>query len=427
MSKSKTKAEEALQFLDDLDNLSPAPPASGGSAASVNPSNPNDPADVLKFIDEITQKSSEPTRTTPAPLERPASRASIITPSGTIRKATERVRVGTPTPNSGGSAAARGTDDSSSRSSPARAETPAKDAGAGAGGRGGWGWGSVWTSASAALQQARSAVDEGVKHLPNPEQALKWREDVIGFVPVNKEQLEKFGNDLRTVGYSTLTDILNAVAPPISEHEVIQVWSSHDMEGYEGVESLVYKALAKIMEQIEGGDLVVNKGYESKPREKGSQRNLNAVEGLETAFRLAEANIEELIKTSPKAEQTPVASSQVPTTYSSVYLRIQPFFTTLPMPGSVSSPKAPEKITHLQFILYLADPDHQLTHSTVTQAVPMAWMDHLDTQDWVEDVVVEVLRTGVETIGQEYIVERMGWIKEDTDASNTQPGEEEPK
>lgn len=54
------------------------------------------------------------------------------------------------------------------------------------------------------------------------------------------------GHDLRTVGYSTLTDILNVVAPPISEHEVIQVWSSHDMEGFEGVESLIYKALARV-------------------------------------------------------------------------------------------------------------------------------------------------------------------------------------
>lgn len=38
---------------------------------------------------------------------------------------------------------------------------------------------------------------------------------------------------------------MNAVAPPISEHEVIQVWLSHDMEGYEGIESLVYRSLAK--------------------------------------------------------------------------------------------------------------------------------------------------------------------------------------
>ena len=54
------------------------------------------------------------------------------------------------------------------------------------------------------------------------------------------------GKDFRTVGISTLADILNAVAPPIAEHEVIQVWLSHDMEGYEGVESLVYKGLTRV-------------------------------------------------------------------------------------------------------------------------------------------------------------------------------------
>jgi hypothetical protein len=51
---------------------------------------------------------------------------------------------------------------------------------------------------------------------------------------------------LRRVGLSTFNDILNAVAPPISEHEVIQVWLSHDMQGLEGVESLVYSALARV-------------------------------------------------------------------------------------------------------------------------------------------------------------------------------------
>ena len=54
------------------------------------------------------------------------------------------------------------------------------------------------------------------------------------------------GQDLKRVGLSTFNEILNAVAPPISEHEVIQVWLSHDMQGYEGVESLVYTALARV-------------------------------------------------------------------------------------------------------------------------------------------------------------------------------------
>ncbi len=48
------------------------------------------------------------------------------------------------------------------------------------------------------------------------------------------------------MGLSTLTDILNVVAPPISEHEVIHVWLSHDLQGYDGIESLTYRSLARV-------------------------------------------------------------------------------------------------------------------------------------------------------------------------------------
>ncbi len=59
-------------------------------------------------------------------------------------------------------------------------------------------------------------------------------------------QLSVTGKDFKQLGLSTLTDILNVVAPPISEHEVIQIWLSHDMRGYDGVESLVYRSLSRV-------------------------------------------------------------------------------------------------------------------------------------------------------------------------------------
>lgn len=75
-----------------------------------------------------------------------------------------------------------------------------------------WGWGSVWNSASAAIQQAKEAVDEGVKNLPNvsanmpnmpnipnipnipqpnPEQTRQWREGLMGYV--KNANLDKLG------------------------------------------------------------------------------------------------------------------------------------------------------------------------------------------------------------------------------------------
>ena len=44
------------------------------------------------------------------------------------------------------------------------------------------------------------------------------------------------------------------------------------------------------MEQVEGGDLIVNRGDESRPKDTAAdKRDLNAVEGLEAAIKLAQA------------------------------------------------------------------------------------------------------------------------------------------
>lgn len=258
-SKSKSKQQEALQFLDDLDSLPEAPPSN--QPVKAGGKQPEDASEVLAFIDQITQKSSEPTRTTSAILERPRS----ATP--TVRKPTERVKLG------GSSTPAPG----SISQTPSQTHTPPppvqqeEQPPPGSGGWGLTGWGnSVWSSASAALQQARTVVDEQVKHLPNNDQAKKWREGVLEYA--KRADLEKItalgasslsqtdqrcfltiktsGQNIQRVGLNTLNDILNVVAPPISEHEVIQVWLSHDMQGYDGVESVVYKAFAKVRARL---------------------------------------------------------------------------------------------------------------------------------------------------------------------------------
>lgn len=185
-SKSKSKQEEALQFLDDLDSLTPPPPTQKGpkpTAAGAAPGNEAEAAEALAFLDEITQKSSEPTRTTPSLSDRPISRSG--TPS--LRKSTERVKVGGGSPVPLLSSA-------STASLPTKSDVASankQDQNHGGGGSGGWGWGSVWTSASAALQQAKTVVDEQVKNLPQNEQAKKWSEGMMEYA--KNAQLEKLG------------------------------------------------------------------------------------------------------------------------------------------------------------------------------------------------------------------------------------------
>lgn len=44
------------------------------------------------------------------------------------------------------------------------------------------------------------------------------------------------------------------------------------------------------MEQVEGGDLIVNRGNESRPKEGTTERDLNALQSYEEAVKLAEVS-----------------------------------------------------------------------------------------------------------------------------------------
>ena len=197
-TKSKSKQQEALQILDDLDSLSPdsraagvdstAAAAAAAAAATTTPpigATPGEAADVLAFLDEITQKSSRPAASL---LDRPLSRSG--TP--TLRKSTERVKVGGSSLTNAGPASSRGASPSLTSSNPPPPDKPAATPAHERQSSGnGWGWGTVWTSASSALQQAKTAVDEQVKNLPTQD-AKKWREDVLGYAKSAQERAQEY-------------------------------------------------------------------------------------------------------------------------------------------------------------------------------------------------------------------------------------------
>lgn len=184
-SKAKSKQQEALQLLDDLDSFTPSSEADISNSANKSsnagrPTGNEGEAEVLAFLDEITQKSAEPTRAASVHTERPISRSG--TP--TLRKSTERVKLG------GGSVSPSSSSSTSlSRTYSATEKAKADPAPASRGAS--WGWGSVWSTASAAIQQAKTVVDEQVKALPNNEHARKWGEGVIGYAKA--AQLDKLG------------------------------------------------------------------------------------------------------------------------------------------------------------------------------------------------------------------------------------------
>ena len=183
------------------------------------------------------------------------------------------------------------------------------------------------------------------------------------------------------------------------------------------------------------------------------ERNLNAIEGFLEGYNMAEANLDALIKRHYKRPETagehheagqpqassgtevrlsgharPEAALTVPVTVCPVYMRIQPVLAVLPfsLPYSNSTtstsdtatslentsnhsqPAQPVEDTYLFFIVLLRDPTNQLLHKTLTQSMPSAWLSiPFEENEWVEDIMVEIIRRGVEILGEEYVKGRM--------------------
>lgn len=128
----------------------------------------------------------------------------------------------------------------------------------------------------------------------------------IQYIPLSTHWL-MIGNDLRSRTIpslsSTFTSVLNTIAPPIEKHEgflahsllrsnalVLKVGIYHDMVGYPDIDKIVYDVFDKVMGQVEGGSLVVQKGREGKRRgseSRSQKRDLNICEGLDEALKLA--------------------------------------------------------------------------------------------------------------------------------------------
>lgn len=191
------------------------------------------------------------------------------------------------------------------------------------------------------------------------------------------------GEEVTKVGKRGWTDIVNAVAPPIAAHEIIQVTLSHDMVGYDGISDVTYQTLAKVMEQVHSDSteqqLVVNKAQAetaSKPKETAGAeqpRDLNAVEGFAAAFRLARVSMDECIKQHEVAPppQRSAEAAALPITTCPVFVRIQACLTDLP--GDDTDKDGTDAAKSLFFIVLLRDPQHGLSHKTVSQAVPTSW------------------------------------------------------
>ncbi|KAF0488453.1 maintenance of telomere capping protein 1 [Gigaspora margarita] len=365
--------DDVLQFLETLDTYSQTNAAANPAAGTPGSTPADTTQSVLDFLDQITQSTPAPN-----PSESTSKQDSQSNASMKQNESAEKETI--------------------------QAETQ-KQSGA-------WSWGGLLATATTAYQTASIVVDNSVKEaletVRTNEATKKLEERVRGIV--NKEAIEKIGADLKTLSLSTLTTVVNAVVPPISQYEVVEVWLSHDMVGYVGLESLVYRAFMKVMEQVEGGDVVVRKSEEIKrDPDDESHKDLNVCEGFIEAVGLAKANIEQVIKKHYKPPQ--IDNENIKDTEQQsicpVFMAIQP---TKANPYSLQnqSDTVSDPDQYLFYVIVLTDPTHNLTFKTFSQALPVGWLDiPYEENEWVEAKMVSVIKLAVQSIAQDYVLHRM--------------------
>ncbi|OXG49092.1 hypothetical protein J010_03883 [Cryptococcus neoformans] len=435
----KTKAEEALDFLSNLDNLD-----------APDTSSPPPTADATRDSTDSTRKSLSASRELPnkaaakptAEDEEAESALAFLNAQINQKRAKplSDSRSGTPL-SAVGSSAATG---SASTSAP-KPKTPATEptnmpTGTPAPAQSSGGWGSFWSTATSALQSAQRVADEqyqkvkseGVNGVTGQLESLRVNVKSVPGVDLSKLRkgaeerlggfvrgvdLDKLRKDLVNTTSSTLTTILDTVAPPISEHETLELWLSHPMIGYAGVEGVIYRAWARILEQTESGELIIVWSPSPTPGDSsGEPRGINPVEGWDAAWELGKKEIAAIkAREEEKPRGRAEAKRNMPVTTVPIFLHLQPLLVRLPYaePPIHSSTSIQDKPftppNHLYFLFTLEDPTHSLTFTTVSQPTPSDWMDvEYENSEWVEERLVEVLRTGVEVIAQDYVATRMG-------------------
>ncbi|KAF2666111.1 hypothetical protein BT63DRAFT_427906 [Microthyrium microscopicum] len=325
-------------------------------------------------------------------------------------------------------------------------------------GGGGW-WGGLMSAASAARKQAEAAV----KEIQRNEEAQKWAEQVRG----GAGMLTSIGGELRSRALPTFTTLLHTIAPPISQHERLQIHITHDFVGYPALDPTIYNIFSRVMNQVEGGDLLViqrgsesrgpsgssNAGWNDGPwwRDGQKKRDLGIINGLSEGTKLTRVNAEAYAQEyfssrggleNAHKQATEIPNEDNPVRSSDIFIAIQAIAVeddnTLfqvataeekDTSGMVED-KADERVC---FAIYLHDPVHGITFSTVTQSFPRKWAEWLDAEqdvasetqlpaeiseivmnggidprEWVSEWVEEAIGLGVGIIAQRYVAKRMG-------------------
>ncbi|KAH6900456.1 maintenance of telomere capping protein 1 [Thelonectria olida] len=327
---------------------------------------------------------------------------------------------------------------------------------------GGW-WGGILSTASAAMKQAEAAVSQ----IQQNEEAKKWADQVKGLRAIDVTTLRTYGDELAHRALPTFTNILHTLAPPISSHERLLIHITHDLVGYPSLDPIIHTVFARVMAQVEGGDLlVVQRGQESSSRRNNDSapgwrdgpwwrqadtpRELGSIKGLAEGTKLcrasAESHANEYFAANgglelAKLRATEDLSETNPVRTSDLFLAVQAITidtdkTLFARTASASAEKESADVQEQEdeeelvcFAVFILDPVHDIEFSALSQSVPARWVQWLDAptpltprsgdegQDDDEILVPEEIRDIIESGGvdpREWVAE---WLEELLDLS----------
>ncbi|KAK9315474.1 maintenance of telomere capping protein 1 [Lipomyces starkeyi] len=379
MSMNSKDDEDVLEFLESLGPARSRSPSAPAAPAGAEPSE----KELLGFLDELTQETS----VKDDGREHAASNSQVVASSDDIDKGDPPeqavAHVTTQPPVEAKAAYTMSRDPVSSITS--------------------WlGSSGIWDSASAVVKGAEAKV----RDIQQNADTTSWETKVKGI---------GFSKTLA----STLSSVLHTIAPPILRHEQLRIHIFHDIVGYPSIDTIVYSVFDRVMQQVEGGELIiVQKGRESRRRDsdkKGVQRDMGLFQGgLEAGEKLARANVEQ-IKVKGKEPET--EGEESPVRKSDIYLSIQACAFSADTKSSDAKGDSESDERLFNFIIYLNDPVHDLSYVTHSQSFPLQWCEWLDSdepvagqidpREWLAEWVEEGLGLAVGVVAQRYVASRM--------------------
>ena len=255
----------------------------------------------------------------------------------------------------------------------------------------------------------------------------------------------------------TFSNLLHTLAPPISQHERLQIHITHDLIGYPSLDPIIYQTFSQVMSQVEGGDLlVIQRGSESTRRASvdgyrgggvtgggggwsdgpwwrhTDKRDLGVVKGLVEGSKLARVSAEayagDFFAARGGVEEaakhaTEVLSESNPVRSSDIFLALQAISYTAPQDLFAASQSPEEKEGGVEeqeeedelvvFAIYLHDPIHGISYKALSQSFPAKWAQWLDAPAATEAAGEEPqLPAEIQQIIQDGGVDPREWVAE---------------